>query len=401
LIIEIHGAGFVNKGAELMLRTVVAELSSRLPGFQPAIDPLYGPYDARCELGLHQLFPPRSHVGTTRFSRRFRRQRLFAAVVGSRIFRRVVGASLADYGCAPLSHMQGLVDIAGYAYTDQWGARPTQDLAELTQYYKSGGRPVILLPQALGPFRETETRLAFGRVVRNSSLIFARDRQSYEHVKELAPEATHVLQAPDITLFGQASLPGAASDRSDYACVIPNVRLLDQGGQQWGDTYEASLARMAETILGRGVDARVVVYDRSGEDLRLAQRLVETLDSPAASVVDEPDPVALGQVVRGSLIVVGSRYHGLVAALSGGVPVVALGWAHKYEMLLDEFGCPEFAISSETPVGEAVAAVEQLLDENVNKSHRARIKRRLAAMSRVNRRMWELVLDVLESAQAA
>ena len=38
----------------------------------------------------------------------------------------------------------------------------------------------------------------------------------------------------------------------------------------------------------------------------------------------------------------GSRFHALVAALSQGIPVAALGWSHKYAELLGEFGLREF-----------------------------------------------------------
>ena len=37
-------------------------------------------------------------------------------------------------------------------------------------------------------------------------------------------------------------------------------------------------------------------------------------------------------------LLIGSRFHTLVFALSAGVPLVALGWAHKYQGLLEQFG---------------------------------------------------------------
>jgi colanic acid/amylovoran biosynthesis protein len=43
-------------------------------------------------------------------------------------------------------------------------------------------------------------------------------------------------------------------------------------------------------------------------------------------------------------LVVGSRFHSLVAALSQGVPSVALGWAHKYVELLGDFGQEDLVI---------------------------------------------------------
>jgi colanic acid/amylovoran biosynthesis protein len=63
--------------------------------------------------------------------------------------------------------------------------------------------------------------------------------------------------------------------------------------------------------------------------------------------------------------VVSSRFHGLVAALANGVPVLSVGWADKYRSLLEGFGVVDAAVD----VGEhaadlhraAVAALEPVL----------------------------------------
>lgn len=39
-----------------------------------------------------------------------------------------------------------------------------------------------------------------------------------------------------------------------------------------------------------------------------------------------------------SKALVGSRFHAMVAALSGNVPVMLVGWSHKYKEVMDEFG---------------------------------------------------------------
>jgi polysaccharide pyruvyl transferase WcaK-like protein len=397
MIVEIHGAGFQNKGAELMLRTAVSELRRRLLEFEPVIDPTYGPYSSRCKLGLGQIFPLRSHVGAVGFSKRFRRQRLFAALEGGRLFRYVGGGQLSTYGCVSLSSVQSLIDIAGFAYTDQWGSQPTKDFADLTQYYKSRKKPVILLPQAFGPFQEEETRSAFRKVADNASLIFARDRKSYGYVMELASDPNKILRAPDITLFYPSSSNHETQVHSNYVCIIPNIRMLDQGKRQWGEKYEAYLTRIVREILRHGVQVRIVVYDTSGQDLQVAQSIMKTVTSSGVTIANEQDPVILKQVIGGSLMVIGSRYHSLIAAFSKKVPAVALGWAHKYEMLFEDFGCEELVMPSETPIEAALESVRYLVDEGVNESYRRRIAERLREMFPVNQKMWKQVIEVLTS----
>jgi len=52
-------------------------------------------------------------------------------------------------------------------------------------------------------------------------------------------------------------------------------------------------------------------------------------------------------VIGCSDLVIGSRFHSLVAGLSQGVPVVAIGWSHKYEKLLRSFELGEYVVPFE------------------------------------------------------
>ncbi|HOP47871.1 MAG TPA: polysaccharide pyruvyl transferase family protein [Desulfobacteraceae bacterium] len=399
MILEIHGAGFQNKGAELMLRTVVKELKQRLPEFKPAIDPAYGPYDSRAELGLLQIFPLRSHVGTFGFSKRFRQQKLFASLLNGKFFRHIIGKQLIDYGCVGLSSIQGLIDIAGFAYTDQWGPQPTNDFAKLTQYYKSRKKPVILLPQAFGPFKKDETRSAFKKVIANADLIFPRDRKSHEYVMELAPDTNKILRTPDITLFSQSVSENEAKTHSNYVCIVPNIRMLDQGKHQWGKKYETYLIQITKEIIGRGISVRFVLHDSSGDDLKIARYISQKISSQAISVIDETDPFAIKEMIGESLLLIGSRYHSLIAAFSKKVPAIALGWAHKYKMLFEDFGCEKLLILPETSIGAVLECVTALINEDVNLSYRHKIAKQLQKMHLVNQEMWERVIAVLTSAE--
>lgn len=402
MLVEIHGAGFQNKGAELMLRTAVGELRQLLPQFEPAIDPTYGSYGSRCQLALHQMLPPRSHVGTRGFSGRFLRQRAFSFMGAGRVLG-VLGMPPSVYGGAVLSDIRGFVDIAGFAYTDEWGTRPTQDLALLAAYYKGKGVPVILLPQAFGPFHRKETRAAFRQAIADATLVFARDQQSYEHVLELSKDPTKISKAPDITLFYPSDPPGIQAEHGpQYACIIPNMRMLDRGKRSWGDQYHAYMFQVTEELLRLGLGVRVVVHDSTGEDLKIAQRLCEEVASGAVSLVQEEDPLVLKQIVAGGVMVVGSRYHSLVAAFSRHVPAVAIGWSHKYDTLFKEFGMGEFVCSSpDTPVELVLRCVRELADDKSNRAARHKIAQHLEEMRLVNRRMWAQVAGVLADKAAS
>jgi polysaccharide pyruvyl transferase WcaK-like protein len=386
MIVEIHGAGFQNKGAELMLRTTIAELRERLPGFEPALDPSYGRYDQRSRLRTWQMFPVRSHVGSYRFLRGFRWQRMMAPLRGR---------WLDMYGCVTLSSVQALIDISGFAYSDQWGIRPTRNFAMLARYYKSRDKPVILLPQALGPFERAESRSAFAQVLEHADLVFARDRRSYEIALDLAPTPDRVRRAPDITLFYPDRLDVVERRTPGYVCVVPNARLLAQGREQWGDTYQAYLVRVVKELIQRNVPVKILVHDMSGPDLAIAHQVQQEAMSADVQLVEEQDPMVLKEIIGASLFLIGSRYHSLVAAFARSVPAIGMGWAHKYRMLLEDFDCGRFMVGHDSPIEVLLGHVDQLLDPTINGDYRARISARLGDMSAANRRMWQLVVDLL------
>jgi polysaccharide pyruvyl transferase WcaK-like protein len=386
MIVEIHGAGCKNKGAELMLRATASELRGRLRDLEGAVDPAYGPRAWRRQLDLRDMFPSRSHVGTPGWSRRFRFQRIFA---------RLGGRWLSPHGGVTLASVDALVDIAGFAYTDEWGSRPTKNFAALSRYYKSQKKPVILLPQAFGPFWRSESKAAFAEVLDHAAVVFARDPVSYGHAVELATDPDKVQLAPDITLFypRQSPLPEVRDAR--YACIVPNVRLVDQGARFWHDKYEQCLAHAAKELVAYGIPVRVLVYDTGGDDLYIALRLQQRVASAAVEIETEQDPAALKRLIGRSLLVVGSRYHSLVAAFANAVPCVGIGWSHKYQMLFKDFGCERFVLSHLSPLEVLSAHIAKLADATSNAEHRTRIAASLEAMRLDNERMWERVTTTL------
>jgi colanic acid/amylovoran biosynthesis protein len=403
MIIEIHGAGFQNKGAELMLNAAAYELRQRISPLELAIDPTYGPYNSRCGLNLHNIMPFRSHVGTPSFNKYFMRQKCFSYMGGGKLFS-ALGMPISLYGGVKLSDIEGFVDVSGFAYTDEWrGGRPVRDFASLTSYYKSKDTPVILLPQSFGPFLTLSTRTAFRKIMSNSSLVFARDHQSYDYALELFEGDGKLSIAPDITLFYPGAAPANVEATADthYACVVPNIRILDKGKTPWGERYYSCLHSIIKELLHRGLQVRVVVHDSTGEDLQISSRLCEESSSPGVSLVQEENPVALKHIISQSFLVAGSRYHSLVAALSQGVPALAIGWSHKYDMLFREFGLGNFVFSSpETPLPEVLQRVIELAEPDINTSYRSQICSHLKEIFLVNRKMWSMVGDTLSAHSA-
>jgi len=391
MTIEIHGAGFRNKGAELMLRTAIAEIRKRLPEAEFAIDPTVGSYSERAKLRLRQIMPPRWWMGSRRFRVGLMAQRALSPILTSAPLRQFTDM----YGGVALSEIDALVDVSGFAFTDQWGTAPILDFTRLAQAYQKDGKPVMMLPQGFGPFDKPASRNAMENLIGLIDQAYARDDISLRHIRSAASEPQGIKKAPDITLFYPEVIESIQpAEDASYSCIIPNVRMLDQGKDEWGDRYEDILRCVGNLLHSSGERVYFLIHDTSGKDEEIAHRVGRAMKS-TPEIVQKEDPIALKNFVAESRLVATSRYHGAVASFSKAVPSVCLGWAHKYEMLYKDFGCPSHMIYPDTTIDNVKEELKLLMDSDTNNQIRRDIFRALTKMRDDNTSMWDDVSNRL------
>ena len=140
MLIEIRKAGFVNKGAELMLYAALEKMREAYPEAQfcmaPSANNGAAPFAKRVELGLLQKA----------WMWRYCFQWGDLAMLSPQKIREM-------YGIVLDKEIDIVLDAAGFAYSDQWGDRSCQELARSCKRWKKNDTKIILLPQAFGPDR--------------------------------------------------------------------------------------------------------------------------------------------------------------------------------------------------------------------------------------------------------
>lgn len=380
MIIEIRMAGFVNKGAELMLRAVLAQLRERYPDAVLTMVPTgpqgEQPYDQLARAGLRP-----------KFSLRYGGQEWGDLLHGvpARLRRR--------YGLVLDREVDVVIDAAGFAYSDQWGVVHARALAEAVSRWRRRGTGLILLPQAFGPFADTALSRAMSRIHAGADLVIARDAESYSHLLATVGTEDKLRIYPDFTNLLDGVVPESFDPAVHGVCLVPNARMLDMTDAMQSSAYLPFMIRCAEHLRRRGARPFVLVHE-TRSDGQLAAEIANAVGG--IPVLAEADPLCIKGILGASQATLGSRYHGLVSALSQGVPSLALGWSHKYAQLLADYGRPGDMVSMHAATGVIEDRIDALLDPVRHAQVAATLRVAAARLRQRTLAMWTEVFELLD-----
>ncbi|MDE1173265.1 MAG: polysaccharide pyruvyl transferase family protein [Parvibaculaceae bacterium] len=375
-VFELQGVNFENKGAELMLRATQEHFAS-VPNLKLALPFRIGSPAQRNSAGLLHLLALH------------REPPLLNTVIDTASWF-VPGAIRRRLGVCRPAEMSGLIDASGFLYSDQWPIGNLELQARKAARFKAGGKPVIYLPQAFGPFKSERARDLVATIVQHSDLVFARDKISYEHLVGAAGQQPQIRIAPDFTNLVEARITKTIPDNVVF--IVPNARMIDKSPPAVAERYVSCLAQVASSARDAGLDPVIMIHDAIG-DRAVGESVQKLLGQPLAEMT-HPDP----QVLKGWLAqargVVGSRFHAIVSALSSGTPAIALGWSHKYGELMADYGLAHLnlGVQDEEKLQAAIAA---WADRDQYEKQKQDLKLASNKLKAMTKDMWKAVDDML------
>lgn len=238
-------------------------------------------------------------------------------------------------------------------------------------------KPLVLLPQSIGPFSDAYQYGLIRWIVRHAKLTFVRELRSYQVLDRLhVTERT--LCVPDFA-FGHASAPGSrvaplldrfhkAHPQASYRVGVTAMDWSTQsGGFARQQVYEASLLACIDAITEE--DGVVYLFGQCAgptpheDDRIIAERLRAQARQPERIVVVR-EVLAPGdyQAIYGTLdYFIGTRMHSVILALNAGTPALTIGYLHKTAGVFQLLGLAErvYDINTMTP-NSLLAAFAQL-----------------------------------------
>jgi colanic acid/amylovoran biosynthesis protein len=354
-VATIGAALSANKGAAAMLRTVLEVLPDHLGPCRFAVLTTYPDADRpRAEQAGVRVVPltPVALVFP-----------VLPLLLLGWLLRRLGGSGrLADRhpAVAALTSADVVVDLAGVSFVDGRGIPILGYNVLMTGAGLLSGTPVVKCAQALGPFRGRLNRWAARIVLPRVTTVVARGQRTREHLADLglsnadeAADLAFLLPVHDTDRDTARAVLRAVGIDGPYVTVVPSA-VVEGYAADGGLDYRTLMTRGCERLAvasGRPVvvlahAARPGAPASRMNDLPLVRAIGERATDPrVVAVADDLEPAVLRSIIGGGALCVTSRFHAMVAALAEMVPVLVVGWSHKYGEVLHEVGLDAWALT--------------------------------------------------------
>lgn len=246
---------------------------------------------------------------------------------------------------------------AGDSFADIYGFDRLRKMSMVPEIVHAMGVPVVLTPQTIGPFTTRRGTLLARRVLRQASLVASRDPRSAAFSAQLGRPVD--VESTDVVF----AIDHPAVERTRDVVLNVSGLLWDENPHVDAARYRHDVVELARRVQaeGRSVTflAHVVGADESAGDndrYPLADLRRELGDIEVVIPTGEDALTQVRETVGSASVVLGSRMHACLNALSMGTPSIPLAYSRKFAPLLADLGWDHVVDLREDGVVERVLA---------------------------------------------
>jgi polysaccharide pyruvyl transferase WcaK-like protein len=188
-------------------------------------------------------------------------------------------------------------------------------------------RPLVVSGQTIGPHLDDADRVLVTRLLSSARLVGLREAPSHAFSLELGVPADRLTKTVDDASF----LAERSTDDDDASASYCLVSLSTHVGDESRDAFQQSTAELLDAVaettgLGIRFYAHFASLDpaESRGDTVMHDAVIARMTAPDVATLTTDDSVAAARLARRASLVVSSRYHPAVFAVSGGVPTVGI-----------------------------------------------------------------------------
>ena len=228
----------------------------------------------------------------------------------------------------------------------------------------------------------------------NADLIFAREIDSYNHLANLVGKQEKIKIYPDFTNIVPGTLPKNYNNADKEIALIPNHRMLDKTNKKESDAYVPFMIMCAKYLLLKNKKPFILVHEGEA-DFKLAKTISDAVGG--LPIVKETNALHIKGIIGSCEATIGSRFHGLVSALSQAIPSLATGWSHKYERLFEDYGFTEGFVNVLDSEEIIYKKIDMLIEPRIALPIRKQLLARSNELKLLTEEMWEMVFTEIDS----
>jgi len=236
-----------------------------------------------------------------------------------------------------------IVDIRGIAFTDAFGDNFLLRLLEgihilLGRLLK---KKLIKYSADMGPFRKRWNRV-FARFYLNMlDLIIARSVETRKHLLALGVKKA-IRVCPDVSfLLKPANVPRPVSGPIVGVCVS-SMAFKQAGGKRYITAMVKLVRHVVEELNAHVLLIPNETFPERFNDVNVAfeilSRIPENIKHKVLILTRPKTAHELKAAISWCDLVISARYHTIIAALSLGIPTIAISWHHKYREFMRLLG---------------------------------------------------------------
>lgn len=242
---------------------------------------------------------------------------------------------------------------------------------------------IVQFPQTYGPYKSRLARSMARFLLQRSSVIIARDKESMDVVQKLVGPNKAVLLSPDVAFSLESHLPKKIElDPPPPGTMRPDIIGVNVNGLMYHGGYTrnnmfglrldyASFLRSIITALLREHPGELWLVPHTfapdgnvESDPQASRKLRDALPTELLArvriVARDYDQHEIKGVIGNCDFFIGSRMHACIAALSQGIPCVAVAYSRKFKGVFDSVGMGDWVVDGRSTMNEE--AVERVLE---------------------------------------
>jgi len=232
----------------------------------------------------------------------------------------------------------------GDSFSDIYGVQRPRLMGRYHNHAAQKGKPLVFLPQTIGPFNSDEAKEIASKSLSYASHIFTRDPISFNKAIEFTTP-DKVTQTIDMSCF-MDYVPRAKSAVKPRIGINPSGLLWGggyTGNNQFGliSEYNKLISYIIELIDNEKYDIVLVPHVLHGPDYNVEDDyfVCKWLQQKYPFCEIAPffyTPIEAKSFISGLDLLIGSRMHCCIAAYTAGVPIYPLAYSRKFRGLFKE-----------------------------------------------------------------